>query len=405
MSKKKFMPIILGTYINTYTMAASFHEKYGLKSVCVAKFPMRFTEGSSIISNIHYYDDLIEKDRFVPILKEIYDMYKDEAEELILVGTNDHYVNLIINNQEELGKYYTFNYISQELRDQIYYKKNFYQLCEKYDMPIPKTYFYDCDQQEKVPSDLTFPVIVKPSNVVEYQLKGLFDVFKVYKAENQADLEDAIQKVVDGGYKEDLIIQEFIPGSESTLWDAVYYGNQEGEAQLITLAQVALQERDMHYIGSYTALITRYEREFMEKLVNFMEDIGYQGFANFDMKKDPRDGKIKIFEVNVRQGRSSSYINLVDHHLAEYFVDDLIYNKDKELTYLDEEVVFSMVPNFVLKKFVESDDLLQDIKRLTKQKKIGNPLLYKGDKGFKHNLNMRLRKYNYYRKYKNTDRL
>ena len=35
----------------------------------------------------------------------------------------------------------------------------------------------------------------------------------------------------------------------------------------------------------------------------FLKEVGYRGFANFDIKHDERDGSFRAFEVNTRRGR------------------------------------------------------------------------------------------------------
>jgi len=396
-----FLPVIVGTDLNAYTMASSFYEKYGIKPVLVGKIPMRFTEGSTLIQKIHYNDNLTEPNTFKAYLAKIANQYNKQYDYLILIGTNDIYVNLMIDHQKFLQDYYVFKSISQELRDTLFYKKAFYDFCQRKGIEIPKTRFYDCSLPEKIPTDFPFPMVVKPSNVVAYQEKGLHAVHKLYFLDNQQELENTIKTIVDGGYKDELVLQEFIPGDDTNMWDSVYYGDRNGKGQLITLAQVLLQERQSHLVGAYTALMVRYNKEVMLQLANFLEDAGYTGFANFDIKLDPRDNKLKVFEVNIRQGRSSSYISYTGHHLAEYLVDDLIYKKDKPLTLLQTDFLYSVLPNFVIKKNLKDEGLKTEVKKLIRENRTGNPLISNKDKGLKRSLQMTLRRLNYYTKYKN----
>ena len=77
------------------------------------------------------------------------------------------------------------------------------------------------------------------------------------------------------------------------------------------------------------------DKELSERMKNFLEDIGYIGFSNFDMKYDPRDGQYKLFEMNLRQGRSSFFVTAAGYNLAKFLVDDVIYNKPVSYTHLD----------------------------------------------------------------------
>ena len=66
----------------------------------------------------------------------------------------------------------------------------------------------------------------------------------------------------------------------------------------------------------------------METISQFLEQIGYTGFANFDIKYDPRDGLYKVFEINLRQGRSNYYVTGAGMNISRYLVRDRVEKLD-----------------------------------------------------------------------------
>ncbi|TFB21701.1 carboxylate--amine ligase [Filobacillus milosensis] len=400
MQPQPFIPIIIGTDMNAYNMAISFHEAYNIHPILIGKEPMSFTKFSTIPQTIEYHSDLWEKESFVKVMSEIAEKYHDPKRKLLLVGTNDFYVRLIIENQEELSKWFVFNYMDEELMNNLLVKKNFYELCKEQGLDTPTTYFYDCSNPTTFEEEVQFPVVIKPSDGVEYYKNKFDGQRKIYRVDSYEEIQSVIDKVVASGYKKDLIIQDYIPGDDTYMWDSIFYLSSKGQVQLGTLAQVVLQEHTATAIGNYTACITRYDEELLQKLQNFLKNIGYKGFANFDIKYDERDGKYKVFEVNIRQGRSSYYATQCGHNMASYFVDDVIFDKTKPLTWLDTHFLFTVVPKRVLKVFVKNKEINKEVRRLIRKKKWGNPMFYKGDKSFKRKLYLILRQFNYYRKYK-----
>lgn len=400
MSKQPFLPVIVGTDINAYNMTISFHEEYNIQPVLVGRVILPFTNLSKIPRAIEYDKNLGEPSQFAEILIRVAKKYENEAEKLLLIGTTDLFVRLIIENREALQQYYVFNYIDEDLMNNLQIKSNFYKLCEQHGIDIPTTYFFDCKTEDTFNAEMMYPVIIKPSNGIEYGNHPFEGQAKVYKVNSKEEVQKVIDMVKKSGYQHELIIQDFIPGEDTAMWDSVVYVNSKGETQLVSFAQVVLQEHTKTAIGNYTALISRYNEEVMSKLRGFLEAVGYRGYGNFDLKYDERDGKFKIFEVNIRQGRSSYYITPMGHNMARYFVDDLIYNKSQPCAYLKGEVLFSVVPKIVLKKFVKDPEVQKEIRSLIRRKKLVNPLFYKKDNMFKRKVYLFLRQINYYKKYK-----
>lgn len=398
MTQQDFIPVIVGTDLNAYHMAASFHEAYGVKPHLLGKVQLGFTHYSTIIERTTLVDRLDDADVFCDALIAYAQQLSAEVP-LLLVGTSDHYVRLIVEHAEQLGSLYRFNYPSEELLNQMLVKDRFYPLAQHHGVTIPETHIHQVG--EPVELEISrFPVILKPGNGVEYYRNPFEGQEKVYRLYSHDDVAAVIGTIEASGYRDTLIIQDFIPGDDTYIWDSVLYLNTAGRAEFVNFGQVVLQEHEASAIGNYTAIVSRFDPEVMTRLKDFLEAAGYTGFANVDLKFDSRDGEFKVLEVNIRQGRSSWYATAQGHNLAQYLVEDLIGGRQgRECAFVDEELLFTVVPKYILRHYVSDPSVQADVTRLIRQKKVHNPLYYRGDKSLLRRAWLAVRGARYRKKY------
>ena len=399
--------LIIGTDINSYYMARCYHEIYHEKVDLIGRVPMYFSSLSNI-TNVSIVPDLIEKDVFLDTLVSYAKEHKS-SEKILLIGTNDTYVELIASNAEVLSEYYNFNYPSIDIMQNLLIKETFYSIYADSGLDFPKTYIYHCDgsdSTDKVKNHFSlYPLIIKPSNgIVYHEIDGLA---KVYKIANEEELEETIHKIENLGYKDNLIIQEFIPGDDSCLHDCLFYCTKDKKAKVATFAQIGLQEHTPTGIGNCTVLVNGfseygYPEELIYKLKDFLEAIGYQGFAEFDLKYDVRDKKYKVFEINPRQSRSGYYLSACGYNLVNLLIQDIYHDayKNSNFEITKEKLVLSFVPKTIMKNYIHSSALKQEINELVKSKKLVDPLRYKEDMPFRRRKYLFLRSRNYVKKYK-----
>lgn len=398
MPQPNFIPVIIGTDLNAYHMAASFHEAYGAKPHLLGKVQLGFTHYSTIIGRTTFIDRLDDPEVFLTAVID-YAVGLNSDVPLLLVGTSDHYVRLIVEHAEQLRGLYRFNYPTEKLLNQMLVKDTFYPLAAEHGLNVPETHIHQVGE----PVDLNisrFPVILKPSNGVQYYRNKFAGQEKVYRLYSHDDVAAVIKTIEASGYRDTLIIQDFIPGDDTYIWDSVLYLNTEAQAEFVNFGQVVLQEHEASAIGNYTAILSRFDFEVMSRLKAFLEAVGYTGLANVDLKYDSRDQEFKVLEVNVRQGRSSWYATAQGHNLARYLVEDLICGKRRSTCdFVDREVLFTVVPKYILSHYVTEPRVQADVKRLIKEKKVTNPLYYRGDKSLLRQAWLAVRGFRYRRKY------
>lgn len=404
---KKFRALIIGNDINAYYLARCYHEFTGEKADLLANYiagekPFSYTRYTNIL-NIRYRENLWDEKVFLEELDLYFNEHKKEK--ILLVSSNETYGEFIAKNKVKLKKKFFFNYPSVKLQHTLVNKEDFYKTYADYEIDLPRSIYYDCTKDEKInEGDITFPVIVKPANVILFKHISFAGKKKIYKLENMEELNDVINKFKKGNYTDTIIIQEYIPGDDSHLFDAVVYADKNKKVKMVSFAQIGLQEHAPRMIGNAAVIINGYSQypgveEQIEKIRKFTEKIGYQGFAEFDMKYDSRDGKYKVMEINARQGRCSYYIVPAGFNLIELLYKDLIEGKDLKYKVCNKEVLETFVPKKVVKKYITNEEYKAKVLSMWKDRV--EALNYKKDTSFLRKLLLIKIRYNYIKDYKN----
>lgn len=403
---KTFVPLIINTDVFGYYWSRSMNDAYGVKSYILGQTPLALTNTSKIIANIKYVDDLLSDDNYVreviTYAKEIKQTHPDA--EIVLVPTNDNYVQMTIDNRQVLEPYVSFHVPSKDMMTQIMDKESFYQLAQTHGLPMAYTYFYQVGDPLPEPTADRFPLVVKPNNGIAYYKHPFEGQDKIFYCDSLAYLHKILQKITASGYDDKLILQAYVPGDDTHLYDAHLYANTAGDVQFVSLAQVLLQEPEGTAVGNYVSSLARYDCDIMETCKQFLVNIGYTGFANFDIKKDAVTGQYQVFEINIRAGRSAFYVENAGESLAKNLVDDIVYDKRHNDThYLQGGYVSSYAPKSVIKRFAAESEAKTQALKLIKQGKFSNPLRNPKDQSFKRNLYLLLRDINYHKKFAQND--
>ena len=394
--------LIIGSDANAYYMGRCYHEIFKEKAHVLAKSPLPYTEFSSIL-DITYNDGIWDEKKFI---KALYKFKKEHGnKKTLLISSNETYANFIALNKEKLQKDgFIFNYPNAKLLKTLIMKEDFYKNYKDSCISIPETHYYDCSKETKFNKKMNYPVILKPSNVIMYNHIDFVGKNKIYKIESEEELLKIIDTIKENGYTDILIIQDFIPGDDSYLFDAVGYVDKNHQVKLLTLAQIGLQEHSKAMVGNAAVLINGYNefgktKEIEKQMKKFLEDIKYQGYCEFDLKYDRRDKKFKVLEINARQGRCSYYLDALGYNLVQVLIDDLIFNKKSEYKFLNKKVLLSFVPKGVAKKYIINDQFKEEMLSLWKTRV--NPISYKKDRNLKRRIFLLRRHFSYYKDYKN----
>lgn len=249
----------------------------------------------------------------------------------VLLASSDSYAIMISRYAGELARYYLFPDNPPHLLEALINKKSLYKMAVEQDLLMPKTIFPDLEgDEDSIPEDIDFPCIVKPSISEDFVRIFRQKCFVVHSA---AELSEALRLARAGGVE--VMVQEIIPGFDDRMYMFDVYINSAGRATHTFLAQ-KLRQFPINF-GSSTLAHQIHDRRMTDLGLEYFRKLGYRGFGEIEFKKDPRDNRTYMIEINARLSRTNALLDAAGTEFAYILYCDLVGRPLTELHLTEEK--------------------------------------------------------------------
>jgi len=264
------LPIAESLCKNNYTVHIAYHKKLSYGYACrYVKFRKQI---DSRLSEAEYFN----------LVKQ----YTIDNQIDIIIPLCDSDAAFLSKNKNELLPYSNFIMPDYDVFLKGYSKNELMKVCEKGNFPHPNT----LDLKQYNISDLkqfAYPAMLKPNfttggrgmvkvNTFEELMKILPPTMENY---GECHLQEFINE---GGkqFKVQLLVDEKCKLIQSSvIWKQRYYPEKAGSS----CCNITIEDNDL-----------------VELCYSILQMINWIGFADFDLIEDPKDGTIKVMEINPR---------------------------------------------------------------------------------------------------------
>jgi D-aspartate ligase len=215
----------------------------------------------------------------------------------ILVPTTDYTSMFVSRNRGELKGWFNFAEMPYSSVHSLSDKKQMYHVAREYDIPVPATVFPQSrDDVQIFLKDATFPVMLKAIDGRRlWQRTGE----KMVIVRSESELLEKYDEMEEPG-DPNLMLQEYIPGGDDTIWMFNGYFNEESKC-LVSFTGRKIRQYPIHR-GVTSLGVCLSNSVITDLTVPFLEKYGYRGIVDLGYRYDQRDGRYKILDINPRIG-------------------------------------------------------------------------------------------------------
>jgi D-aspartate ligase len=212
----------------------------------------------------------------------------------LLIPTDDECARLIAQNHELLGRLFNLTTPTWEVLRWAYDKRLTYELSQRLGIDSPWT-SQPGSIEEAAALDCPYPVIIKPAYKTSLNSLTAAKAWCVKDRNSMVAAYEKASKLVDPSI---LMIQELVPGGGESQFS---FAALVRDGQTI-VSLVARRSRQIPVdFGRFSTYVeTTDEPAVIAPACRFLEAIRFTGIAEVEFKRDSRDGRYKLLDINPR---------------------------------------------------------------------------------------------------------
>jgi predicted ATP-grasp superfamily ATP-dependent carboligase len=212
----------------------------------------------------------------------------------MLFPTDDYTVSLVSRHHEVLARYYRMTVPPWEMLRWACDKRFLHQLSRRIGIHQPWT-VWPSTREELAEIDCPFPVILKPA--VRLKPNSLA-IPKAWRADDRKTLLARYDEASALVSPKNLMVQEIVPGGGEAQFSYAALC-RDGSSLASVVARRSRQfPRDFGQLSTYVETID--EPEVIEPAERLLAAVRFSGLVEVEFKKDPRNGRFKVLDVNPR---------------------------------------------------------------------------------------------------------
>ena len=235
-------------------------------------------------------DPLADESAFLAWLE---DLGRKLPQRAVLFPTHDQFIWPLSRHAERLSEWFIIPFSRWEAMEKLHDKRAQLEAAWRAGVDTPKTVFIDSAADlERGIAEIGFPAIFKPVESLAFKVRFRKHVLVIESAE---ELAEVYSKVDDCGT---LMLQDIVQGDDAQLFTVGSYLNAESEP-LAVFTGHKLRQHPRHF-GYARFAVGLWDDELADAGLRLLKEMHYHGVSQVEFKRDTRDGKYRLMEINAR---------------------------------------------------------------------------------------------------------
>jgi predicted ATP-grasp superfamily ATP-dependent carboligase len=239
---------------------------------------------------------------------------------LVVVPTHDPALNALARNPDDslLGPYPAWDVLEavQSKRQQL-------ERAVDAGVGVPETrHPRSLAEARAAVEEVGLPALVKPSDHVGFKRRFRRQAFR---CETAADVEDAYARAEEF----EPMLQEFVPGGDDALYTVGSYLARDGRALAVFCGRKLRQTPPV--IGTCRIGEAVWVEEAVDAALRLLRAFGFHGISQVEFKRDPREGRFKLMEINPRLWQWHGLAAACGVDVTRIAYDDLVGASPREV--------------------------------------------------------------------------